>query len=52
LKIHLDLNNLKVITPEDTKVTYIGESFTSKEGDIIRLRTVKSFIPIDWEVQT
>ncbi len=47
---HLDLNNLKVITPENTKVTLIGELFTPKEGDILRLKTVKNFIPIVWEV--
>lgn len=47
---HLDLNNLKNITPKDTKVTLINEMFTPKEGDILRLHTVKNFIPIDWEV--
>jgi ligand-binding SRPBCC domain-containing protein len=48
---HLDLNNLKVITPKDTKVSLIGELFTPKEGDILKLRTLKNFIPIIWEVQ-
>jgi ligand-binding SRPBCC domain-containing protein len=48
---HLDLNNLKAITPKDTKVTLIGELFTPKEGDILKLKTVKNFIPIIWEVQ-
>jgi ligand-binding SRPBCC domain-containing protein len=47
---HLDLNNLKTITPKDTKVALVGELFTPKEGDILRLKTVKNFIPIDWEV--
>ena len=47
---HLDLNNLKTITPKDTKVSLVGEIFTPKEGDILRLKTVKNFIPIDWEV--
>ncbi len=48
---HLDLNNLKIITPKNTKVTLIGELFTPKEGDILKLKTVKNFIPIIWKVQ-
>jgi ligand-binding SRPBCC domain-containing protein len=48
---HLDLNNLKIITPKDTKVTLLDEMFTPKEGDILRLHTVKNFIPMIWEVE-
>jgi ligand-binding SRPBCC domain-containing protein len=48
---HLDLNNLKIITPKDTKVTLLNEMFTPKEGDILRLHTVKNFIPMIWEVK-
>ena len=48
---HLDLNNLKTITPKDTKVTLLDEMFIPKEGDILRLHTVKNFIPIVWEVK-
>jgi ligand-binding SRPBCC domain-containing protein len=48
---HLDLGNLKAITPKDTKVTLIGELFTPKEGDVLKLKTVKNFIPIMWEVE-
>ena len=47
---HLDLNNLQAITPKDTKVSLVGEVFTPKEGDVLKLHTVKNFIPIDWEV--
>lgn len=47
---HLDLNNLKTITPKDTKVSLVGEMFTPKEGDLLKLNTVKNFIPIYWEV--
>ena len=47
---HLDLTNLQAITPKDTKVSLVGKLFTPKEGDILRLKTVKNFIPIDWEV--
>ena len=49
-EFHLDLNNLQAITPKDTKVSLAGELFTPKEGDILRLKTVKNFIPIDWDV--
>lgn len=49
-RFHLDLNNLKAITPKDTKVSLVGELFTPKEGDILKLKTVKNFIPITWEV--
>ena len=48
---HLDLNNLKTITPKDTKVTLLNEMFVPKEGDVLRLHTVKNFIPIVWEVK-
>jgi len=48
---HLDLNNLKTITPKDTKVALLNEMFVPKEGDILRLHTVKNFIPIVWEVK-
>lgn len=48
---HLDLNNLKKITPKNTKVTLLDEIFTPKEGDVLRLHTVKNFIPIVWEVK-
>jgi ligand-binding SRPBCC domain-containing protein len=48
---HLDFNNLKAITPSDTKVKLLDEIFVPKEGDILRLHTVKNFIPIVWEVK-
>jgi len=48
---HLDLNNLILITPKDTKVTLLNDMFVPSEGDILRLHTVKNFIPIDWEVK-
>lgn len=48
---HLDLNNLKKITPQNIKVTLLGEKFTPKEGDVLRLRTLKNFIPMVWEVE-
>ncbi|TKI69435.1 SRPBCC family protein [Sulfurimonas crateris] len=48
---HLDLNNLKTITPKDTKVTLLEEMFTPKKGDILRLRSAKGFISTTWEVE-
>ena len=47
---HLDLKNLQAITPKNTKISLVGEIFTPKEGDVLRLKTVKNFIPIDWDV--
>ena len=49
-EFHLDLTNLQAITPKDTKVSLVGELFTPKEGDILKLKTFKNFIPIDWDV--
>jgi ligand-binding SRPBCC domain-containing protein len=48
---HLDLNNLKNITPKDTKVKLLNEMFVPKEGDILRIHTVKNFLPMIWEVK-
>lgn len=47
---HLDLTNLQAITPKDTKISLVREIFTPQQGDILRLKTVKNFIPIDWNV--
>lgn len=33
------------------EVTLLNENFTPKEGEILRLKTVKNFIPIMWEVK-
>lgn len=48
---HLDVKNLKNITPPGMEVTLLNENFTPKEGEILRLKTVKNFIPIMWEVK-
>ena len=48
---HLDFNNLKAITPKDTKVTMLDPMFVPKEGDVLRLRATKNFIPSTWEVK-
>jgi len=48
---HTDTNNLKAISPTNIKVTLLNEGFVPKEGGVLKLRTVKNFIPIIWEVK-
>lgn len=48
---HLDMDNLYAITPKNINVTLLNEGFIPKEGAVLRLRTVKNFIPIIWEVE-
>ncbi|MDA3907456.1 MAG: hypothetical protein PF437_00055 [Sulfurimonas sp.] len=48
---HLDSNNIKAISPKNIQVTLLNEDFVPKEGAILKLRTVKNFIPIIWEVK-
>ena len=48
---HLDTNNLKVITPLDTKVELLNKDFIPHEGGIVKIKSVKNFIPTTWEVK-
>lgn len=48
---HLDVANLKNITPKDTHVTLLNEDFIPVQGAILKLKTVKNFVPIYWEVE-
>ena len=48
---HLDTSNLKAISPKGIQVTLLNEGFTPKEGAVLKLKTVKNFIPIIWEVK-
>lgn len=48
---HLDVNNLKTISPKNIKVTLLNEGFIPKEGAVLKLKTVKYFVPIIWEVK-
>lgn len=48
---HLDVSNIKKITPEDTKVTVLNKNFKPHESGILNIRTVKNFIPTTWKVQ-
>jgi ligand-binding SRPBCC domain-containing protein len=45
------MKNLKAISPKGIKVTLLNEGFVPKEGAILRLKTVKNFLPIIWEVK-
>ena len=48
---HLDTANLQAISPKNIKVTLLNEGFVPKEGAVLKLRTVKNFLPIIWEVK-
>ena len=48
---HLDIGNLKLITPPDTKVNLLNKDFIPHEGGVLKIKTVKFFIPTTWEVK-
>ncbi len=48
---HLDVNNLKAITPDNIQITFLEENFTPKENGVLKIKTVKNFLPIKWEVK-
>jgi ligand-binding SRPBCC domain-containing protein len=48
---HLDTNNIKLITPSDTKVELIDYEEGTFEGKIIKLKTTRAWVPIDWIVK-
>lgn len=48
---HTDMKNLQSISPKAIKVTLLNEGFVPKEGALLRLKTVKNFIPMIWEVR-
>lgn len=50
-EFHIDIKNLQNITPPDTKVNLLNKDFVPVEGGVLKIKTVKSFIPITWEVQ-
>ena len=45
------MNNLKNITPLDTKVELLNKDFVPHEGGIVKIKSVKNFIPTTWEVK-
>lgn len=50
-EFHLNMNNLKAITPLDTELELINKGFIPHEGGIVKIKTVKYFIPTRWDVK-
>ena len=48
---HLDMKNLEAITPPNIKVKVLNKSFIPKEGEVLKIETIKNFLPIIWEVK-
>ena len=48
---HLDIKNLEAITPPNINVKVLNKSFTPREGEVLRIRTIKNFLPVNWEVK-
>ena len=48
---HLDSQNITKITPSNTKVQLLSEDTPAFEGKIVKLKTIRMFIPIIWEVR-
>ncbi len=50
-QFHLDSNNIKKITPKDTKVELVNKDFIATEGEILEIKTTKFFLPVFWAVE-
>lgn len=48
---HIDSNNIKKITPKDTKVDLLNANTKTYEGKIVKIKTRKFFITTHWEVK-
>lgn len=48
---HLDVGNLKKITPKDTSVELLNKDFVPQEGKLLNIKTKKNFIPTIWQVK-
>jgi ligand-binding SRPBCC domain-containing protein len=48
---HLDSNNIKKITPSNTKVELLDYTQGTYEGKIVKIKTTKFFLPMIWEVE-
>lgn len=48
---HLDTNNLTKITPPDTKVELLTKNFKPGVSQILKIKSIKYFIPMYWEVK-
>ncbi|PLY08199.1 MAG: hypothetical protein C0626_13380 [Arcobacter sp.] len=50
-EFHLDSNNIKKITPKDTKVELLSKDFVPAEGEILEIKTTKFCVPTFWAVE-
>ncbi|PPK63012.1 SRPBCC family protein [Malaciobacter marinus] len=50
-KFHLDSNNLIKITPKNIKAELLTKDVSPKEGAILKIKTIKNFIPFTWVVK-
>lgn len=48
---HLDVKNLQAITQRGVEVKLLDDDFVPFEGGVLRLRVVKNFVPMVWEVK-
>ncbi len=48
---HLDTNNLTFITPPDTRVELLTKDFKPQVSQILKIKSTKYFIPMNWEVK-
>lgn len=48
---HIDTNNLKAITPPNIKVELLTPNFKAQEGEVLKIKSIKNFIPINWTVK-
>jgi hypothetical protein len=48
---HLDMKNLRKITPSNTQVEFLNKDFVPYIGGIVKIKTVKHFIPTTWEIK-
>ena len=50
-EFHLDSRNITEITPSNSKVELLSKDTPTFEGKIVKLKTTRLFIPINWEVK-
>ncbi|WP_419768059.1 SRPBCC family protein [Arcobacter sp.] len=50
-EFHLDSNNIKKITPKDTKVELLSKDFVPAEGKVLQIKTTKFCVPTLWAVE-
>jgi len=50
-EFHLDSNNIKKITPKDTKVELLSKDFVPSEGKVLKIKTTKFCVPTFWSVE-